>query len=122
MTSRRFTSPLKEQLARFPAVRRKTRRRRRTLCRRLRSSPTSPPCGSPSPPTNSTTPCRKLTEAGGSHLEFLHRLLADQAGLRRRRRIERLIKDAHFREALPLDTFDWNFNPAIPRLEDQGAR
>ena len=52
-----------------------------------------------------------------SHLEFLHRLLADQAGLRRQRRIERLIKDANFREALPLSTFDWNFNPAIPRLQ-----
>jgi DNA replication protein DnaC len=52
-----------------------------------------------------------------SHLEFLQRLLADQAGLRRQRRIERLIKDARFREALPLSTFDWNFNPAIPRLQ-----
>jgi len=52
-----------------------------------------------------------------SHLDFLHRLLADQAGLRRQRRIERLIKDAGFREALPLSTFDWNFNPAIPRLQ-----
>jgi len=54
---------------------------------------------------------------GRSHLEFLHRLLTDQAGLRRQRRIERLIKDANFREALPLSTFDWNFNPAIPRLQ-----
>jgi len=52
-----------------------------------------------------------------SHLEFLQRLLADQAGLRRQRRIERLIKEARFREALPLSTFDWNFNPAIPRLQ-----
>jgi DNA replication protein DnaC len=61
-----------------------------------------------------------LTDAeqhGRSHLEFLHRLLTDQAGLRRQRRIERLIKDANFREALPLSTFDWNFNPAIPRLQ-----
>jgi DNA replication protein DnaC len=52
-----------------------------------------------------------------SHLEFLHRLLADQAGARRQRRIERLIKAARFREALPLSTFDWSFNPAIPRLQ-----
>ena len=37
--------------------------------------------------------------------------------MRRQRRIERLIKDAHFREALPLSTFDWNFNPAIPRVQ-----
>ena len=61
-----------------------------------------------------------LTDAeksGRSHLEFLHRLLADQAGWRRQRRIERLIKDARFREALPLSTFDWNFNPDIPRLQ-----
>jgi hypothetical protein len=50
-----------------------------------------------------------LTDAeqhGRSHLESLHRLLTDQAGLRRQRRIERLIKDANFREALPLNTFD----------------
>jgi DNA replication protein DnaC len=61
-----------------------------------------------------------LTDAeqnGRSHLEFLHRLLTAQAGLRRQRRIERLIKDANFRETLPLSTFDWNFNPAIPRLQ-----
>jgi DNA replication protein DnaC len=59
--------------------------------------------------------------AGRSHLEFLHRLLADQAGLRRERRIERLIErlieEAHFREALPLDSFDWSLNPAIPRVK-----
>ena len=60
---------------------------------------------------------KKAQDAGWPHLEFLHRLLADQAGLRRQRRIEHLIKEAHFREALPLDTFDWNFNPAIPRLK-----
>ena len=55
--------------------------------------------------------------AGLSHLDFLHRLVADQAGLRRQRRIERLIKDARFREARPLSTFDWAFNPAIPRVQ-----
>jgi DNA replication protein DnaC len=60
---------------------------------------------------------RQAQDAGWSHLEFLHRLLADQAGLRRQRRIERLIHEARFREALPLSTFDWNFNPAIPRLQ-----
>ena len=54
---------------------------------------------------------------GRSHLEFLQRRLADQAGSRRQRRIERLIKEAHFREALPLSTFDWSFNPTIPRLQ-----
>jgi len=60
---------------------------------------------------------KQAQDAGWSHLEFLHRLLADQAGLRRQRRIERLIQEAHFREALPLDTFDWNFNPSVPRLK-----
>ena len=60
---------------------------------------------------------KQAQDTGSSHLEFLHRLLADQAGLRRQRRIERLIKAAHFREALPLSTFDWNFNPTIPRLQ-----
>ena len=60
---------------------------------------------------------KQAQDAGWSHLKFLHRLLADQAGLRRQRRIERLIHEAHFREALPLDTFDWNFNPAIPRVK-----
>jgi DNA replication protein DnaC len=60
---------------------------------------------------------QQAQDAGWSHLEFLQRLLADQAGLRRQRRIERLIKEARFREALPLSTFDWNFNPAIPRIQ-----
>jgi DNA replication protein DnaC len=60
---------------------------------------------------------QQAQDAGLSHLDFLHRLLADQAGRRRQRRIERLIKQAHFREALPLSTFDWSFNPAIPRLQ-----
>jgi DNA replication protein DnaC len=56
-------------------------------------------------------------QTGPSYVEFLRRLLADQAGLRRQRRVERLIKEARFREALPLSTFNWNFNPAIPRLQ-----
>jgi DNA replication protein DnaC len=60
---------------------------------------------------------QQVQDTGGSHLEFLHRLLADQAGLRRQRRLERLIREARFREALPLSTFDWSFNPAIPRLK-----
>jgi DNA replication protein DnaC len=60
---------------------------------------------------------KKAQDAGWSHLDFLHHLLADQAGLRRQRRIERLINAAKFREALPLSTFDWSFNPSIPRLK-----
>jgi DNA replication protein DnaC len=54
---------------------------------------------------------------GLSHIDFLHRLLADQAGLRRQRSIERRIKDAHFRELKPLSEFDWTFNPTIPRTQ-----
>ena len=57
-------------------------------------------------------------DAGLSHLDFLQRLLADQAGLRRQRSIERRIKDAHFRGDLqPLSEFDWNFNPTISRVQ-----
>jgi DNA replication protein DnaC len=56
-------------------------------------------------------------DTGLSHLDFLHRLLADQAGLRRQRSIERRIKDAHFRDLKPLAEFDWTFNPAISRVQ-----
>lgn len=54
---------------------------------------------------------------GWSHLDFLHHLLADQAGQRRARSIAHRIKDAHFRELKPLSEFDWNFNPLIPRTQ-----
>jgi DNA replication protein DnaC len=57
-------------------------------------------------------------DTGLSHLDFLQRLLADQAGLRRQRSVERRIKDAHFRGDLqPLAEFDWNFNPTISRVQ-----
>jgi DNA replication protein DnaC len=56
-------------------------------------------------------------KAGLAHVDFLHRLLADQAGLRRGRSIERRIKDACFHELKPLAEFDWNFNPAISRTQ-----
>jgi DNA replication protein DnaC len=56
-------------------------------------------------------------DAGLPHLDFLHRLLADQAGLRRQRSIERRIHDARFRDLRPLAEFDWNFNPAISRVQ-----
>jgi DNA replication protein DnaC len=56
-------------------------------------------------------------DQGLSHLDFLHRLLVDQAGLRRQRSIERRIKDARFRDLKPLAEFDWNFNPAISRVQ-----
>ena len=56
-------------------------------------------------------------QAGRAPLDFLHRLLSDQAGLRRQRSIERRIKDAHFRELKPLSEFDWSFNPELPRAQ-----
>lgn len=63
------------------------------------------------------TALQQAQDAGLSHLDFLHRLLADQAGLRRQRSIERRIKDAHFREHKLLSEFDWGFNPAISRVQ-----
>ena len=56
-------------------------------------------------------------DAGSSHLDFLHRLLADQAGLRRERSLQRRIKEACFRDPKPLAEFDWNFNPTILRTQ-----
>ena len=53
-------------------------------------------------------------DAGRSHLEFLHRLLADQAGLRRQRSIERRIKDAHFRERHPWSSSTGTSIPPSP--------
>jgi DNA replication protein DnaC len=56
-------------------------------------------------------------KTGWSHLDFLHHLLADQAGQRRARSLARRIQDAHFRELKPLSEFEWNFNPEIPRTQ-----
>jgi DNA replication protein DnaC len=56
-------------------------------------------------------------DSGGAHLDFLHQLLAAQAGSRRQRSIERRLKDAHFRDLKPLAEFDWNFNPTINRVQ-----
>jgi len=60
---------------------------------------------------------QQAQDTGLSHLDFLHRLLADQAGQRRQRSIERRVKDARFRDLKPLAEFDWNFNPAISRVQ-----
>jgi DNA replication protein DnaC len=43
-------------------------------------------------------------------LEILAHLLGPQADLRRQRAIERRIREAHFREAVSLEGFDWEFN------------
>jgi DNA replication protein DnaC len=60
---------------------------------------------------------KQAQDSGLSHLDFLHRLLADQAGLLRQRAIERRIRDARFRDARPLSAFDWSFNPTISRVQ-----
>ena len=60
---------------------------------------------------------KQAQDTGLSHLDFLHRLLADQAGLRRERSLQRRLKDACFRDLKPLSEFDWNFNPAISRVQ-----
>lgn len=47
---------------------------------------------------------------GFSHLKFLQRLLAEQAGQRRERSIARRIREATFQGVHTLATFDWQFN------------
>jgi len=52
------------------------------------------------------------------YLDFLDRVLGEQAGRRRERSIERRIRDAHFAELRTLEAFDWNFNKkAIDRQQ-----
>jgi DNA replication protein DnaC len=60
---------------------------------------------------------KQAQDSGLSHLDFLQRLLAGQAGLRRERSLHRRIKEACFRELKPLAEFDWNFNPTISRVQ-----
>ena len=53
-----------------------------------------------------------------SHLEVVHRLIAEQAQQRRERAIARRIKEACFRDAYTLADFDWEFNAkAINRVQ-----
>jgi DNA replication protein DnaC len=60
----------------------------------------------------------QVAQHGLSHLEFLHRVLADQAGLRRERSSARRIREARFKELKTLASFDWDFNSqAIHRLQ-----
>lgn len=55
---------------------------------------------------------------GCAHLEFLHRLISDQAGLRRQRSTARRIREACFAELKTLASFDWDFNAkAIKRVQ-----
>jgi DNA replication protein DnaC len=64
---------------------------------------------------------RTLGQAEQEHLaplEFLSRLIGEQANLRRQRSIERRIREAHFREHKTLEEFDWEFNAsAIDRVQ-----
>jgi len=60
----------------------------------------------------------QAAQDGLSHLEFLHRVLSDQAGLRRERSSARRIREARFKELKTLASFDWDFNSkAINRLQ-----
>ena len=60
----------------------------------------------------------QAAQDGCSHLEFLHRLLTDQAGLRRQRSTARRIREARFAELKTLASFDWDFNAkAIQRVQ-----
>jgi len=60
----------------------------------------------------------QAAQDGCSHLEFLHRLITDQAGLRRQRSTARRIREAHFAEVKTLASFDWDFNAkAIKRVQ-----
>lgn len=55
------------------------------------------------------------------YLEFLERLLGEQADLRRQRAVERRIRDARFHEPKTLTAFDWKFNArAIDRSQIEG--
>jgi DNA replication protein DnaC len=53
-----------------------------------------------------------------THLEFVYRLIAEQAQKRRERSIARRIQEACFRDAYTLADFDWDFNAkAINRTQ-----
>ena len=55
------------------------------------------------------------------YLDFLQRLLGEQADLRRQRAIERRIREARFREEKTLAAFDWSFNArVIDRTQIEG--
>jgi DNA replication protein DnaC len=60
----------------------------------------------------------QAAQDGCSHLEFLQRLITDQAGLRRERSTARRIREARFAELKTLASFDWEFNAkAIARVQ-----
>ena len=60
----------------------------------------------------------RLQEAAGnrlSHAEFLELIVQDELLVRQERLIERRTKQAAFREARTLESFDFAFNPSVPR-------
>jgi DNA replication protein DnaC len=62
----------------------------------------------------------RLQEAAGgrlTHAEFLELALQDEVTVRRQRRVANRSRAAGFRVPKTLDTFDWHFNPLIPRKE-----
>jgi DNA replication protein DnaC len=62
----------------------------------------------------------RLQEAAASrltHAEFLELALQDEINLRHQRRVANRTRAAGFRVPKTLDSFDWRFNPLIPRKE-----
>ena len=62
----------------------------------------------------------RLHEARGhqlDHAEFLELVLQDELAIRSDRLLKRRVKAAAFRELKPLDSFDWSFNPALPKRQ-----
>lgn len=54
---------------------------------------------------------------GLAHLEFVHRLIAEQARPPRERSIATRIREARFPELTTLDNFQWDFNKSINRAQ-----
>jgi DNA replication protein DnaC len=62
----------------------------------------------------------RLQEAQGhalNHAEFLELVLHDELAIRSDRLLKRRVKVAAFRELKTLDSFDWSFNPSIPKKQ-----
>jgi len=50
-----------------------------------------------------------------SYIEFLELLVEDELATRRDRLFARRLKQAHLPEVKALDTYDWTFNPQVPK-------
>lgn len=51
------------------------------------------------------------------HAEFLELLLQDEVLVRGQRQLERRVKVACFREVKTFDSFEWSFNPTLPKKQ-----